>query len=72
MCIFEKVSIEHTWKNELKDLIWLEVTAWHAGRTATQQDIYLLAKRENVPNLLQKILDYKYIKFIYFLLYIMF
>ncbi|XP_077286327.1 mitogen-activated protein kinase kinase kinase 4 isoform X2 [Arctopsyche grandis] len=54
------VSMEHTWKNELKDLIWLEVSAKHAGRTPTQHDYYLLSKRETVPILLQQILDYKF------------
>lgn len=51
---------EHTWQNELKDLVWLEVCAKKAGRTPTQQDAFLCSRRDEVPSLLQDIIDYKY------------
>lgn len=50
---------DHTWQTELKDMIWLELQAWHADRTLEQQDKYLYKARQEIPNLLQKILNYK-------------
>lgn len=50
---------DYTWQTELKDVIWLELQAWHADRTLEQQDKYLYTARQEIPNLLQKILNYK-------------
>lgn len=50
---------DYTWQTELKDMIWLELQAWHADRTLEQQDKYLYTARQEIPNLLQKILNYK-------------
>lgn len=50
---------EETFQTELKDLIWLELQAWHADRTLEQQDKYLFTARLEIPGLLDKILNYK-------------
>lgn len=50
---------DYTWQTELKDMIWLELQAWHADRTLEQQDKYLYTARQEIPKLLQKILNYK-------------
>lgn len=49
-----------TWQTELKDLIWLELQAWHAERTPEEQDRYLCAARQDVPKLLDRILHYRF------------
>lgn len=51
---------EYLWQTELKDLIWLELQAWHADRTLEQQDKYLLAARQDVGTLLKQIMEYKF------------
>lgn len=48
-----------TWQTELKDLIWLELQAWHAERTPEEQDRYLCAARKDVPELLERIQNYQ-------------
>ncbi|XP_075215623.1 mitogen-activated protein kinase kinase kinase 4 isoform X2 [Lycorma delicatula] len=53
---------EALWQNELNDLIWLELQAWHADRTPQQQDLYLCQAREDVHNLLNEIINYKFKK----------
>lgn len=50
---------ESLWQTELKDMIWLELQAWRADRTPTQQDMYLLEARSMIPQLLDDILNYK-------------
>ncbi|XP_037945330.1 mitogen-activated protein kinase kinase kinase 4 isoform X2 [Teleopsis dalmanni] len=51
---------EHTWQTELKDLIWLELQAWQADRTMDQQDKYLFAARQTIPELLTQIINYTF------------
>ncbi|XP_033609208.1 mitogen-activated protein kinase kinase kinase 4 isoform X3 [Cryptotermes secundus] len=51
---------EHLWQNELKDLIWLELQAWHADRTPTEQDDYLCKARQHVADLLNDIMVYRF------------
>lgn len=51
---------EYLWQTELKDLIWLELQAWHADRTLEQQDKYLLAARQDVGTLLKQIMEYRF------------
>lgn len=48
------------WQTELKDMIWLELQAWHADRTLEQQDKYLYTARQGIPDLLSQILNYKF------------
>ncbi|GLV40965.1 Mekk1 [Carabus blaptoides fortunei] len=51
---------EQLWQNELKDLIWLQLQAWHADRTVTEQDQYLCKERNSIPELLDEIINYRY------------
>lgn len=55
-------SEESRWQNELKDLIWLELQAFHADRTLVAQDEYLCKQREAVGCLLTEIIEYRLIK----------
>lgn len=52
-------SEDHIWQTELKDMIWLELQAWHADRTLEQQDKYLYSARQGIPDLLNKISNYR-------------
>lgn len=58
-CWLQISQDEHKYQTELKDLIWLELQAWHADRTLDQQDKFLFAARQNVSDLLTEIMDYK-------------
>lgn len=51
---------ESLWQNELKDLIWLELQAFHADRTPIEEDEYLCMARQSVEPLLQEIMSYKF------------
>lgn len=51
---------EQVWQNELKDLIWLQLQAWHADRTVTEQDRYLCTVRESIGDLLDEIMNYRF------------
>lgn len=51
---------ENLWQNELKDLIWLELQAFHADRSTIEQDTYLCNARDSVSNLLYEIMNYKF------------
>ncbi|GJQ88545.1 Mekk1, partial [Trypoxylus dichotomus] len=53
---------EHMWQNEVKDLIWLELQAWHANRSLTDEDNYLCLARDSVGNLLNEIMMYRFRK----------
>ncbi|XP_038219016.1 uncharacterized protein LOC119837484 isoform X2 [Zerene cesonia] len=52
---------EKVWQNELKDLIWLEIQAKIAGRSLAQQDAFLCAQRNVIPNIVQRIMEYKFV-----------
>lgn len=53
---------ETIWQTEQKDLIWLELQAWHADRTPMDQDNYVCAARDAVGSLLDDIMQYQYTK----------
>ncbi|KAK9507691.1 hypothetical protein O3M35_007492 [Rhynocoris fuscipes] len=53
---------EHLWQTELKDMIWLELQAWRADKTPTEQDNYLCVVRQSIPQLLTEILNYRFEK----------
>lgn len=55
---------ESLWQTELKDLIWLELQAYHADRTLIEEDEYLCAARESVEPLLQSIMNYRFKRFV--------
>ncbi|XP_063987040.1 mitogen-activated protein kinase kinase kinase 4 isoform X3 [Diachasmimorpha longicaudata] len=59
-CKRQMSSEESRWQNELKDLIWLELQAYHADRSLMAQDEYLCRQREAIGPLLTEIMDYKY------------
>uniref|UniRef100_A0A1B6CZG1 Mitogen-activated protein kinase kinase kinase N-terminal domain-containing protein n=1 Tax=Clastoptera arizonana TaxID=38151 RepID=A0A1B6CZG1_9HEMI len=50
---------EHLWQSELKEVIWLELQAWHAGRTLKEQDDHLFESRKNVEQVLHDIINYR-------------
>ncbi|KAJ9598147.1 hypothetical protein L9F63_026746, partial [Diploptera punctata] len=56
---------EHMWQNELKDLIWLELQAWHSDRTPMEQDEYLCKAREGVQDLLDDIMNFRRKKYLH-------
>ncbi|KAG8232699.1 hypothetical protein J437_LFUL014717, partial [Ladona fulva] len=53
---------EHLWQSELKDLIWLELQAWHADRTPTQQDQFVCQERTKIDVLLDEIMNYRFVR----------
>lgn len=50
---------EQLWQTEVKDLIWLELQAWHADRSLEEADKHLCTARQNVGDLLREIMTYK-------------
>ncbi|KAJ8914598.1 hypothetical protein NQ315_017303 [Exocentrus adspersus] len=57
------ISREETlWQNEIKDVIWLELQAYHAERTPSEEDAYLCLARESVEPLLKDIQNYRFQK----------
>ncbi|XP_057325359.1 mitogen-activated protein kinase kinase kinase 4 [Microplitis mediator] len=59
-CCRQISSEESRWQNELKDLIWLELQAFHADRSLVEQDEFLCRQRDAICPLLTEILNYKY------------
>ncbi|XP_063218339.1 mitogen-activated protein kinase kinase kinase 4 isoform X2 [Bacillus rossius redtenbacheri] len=51
---------EDLWQNELKDLLWLELQARHAGRSVHEQDEHLCRERGKVDRLLAQIMEYRF------------
>lgn len=51
---------EILWQTELKDLIWLELQAYHADRTPVEQDEFLWSARESIGPLLNTVMCYKF------------
>ncbi|XP_074846382.1 mitogen-activated protein kinase kinase kinase 4 isoform X4 [Carettochelys insculpta] len=47
------------WLNRSNELIWLELQAWHAGRTVNDQDFYLYTARQAIPDIINEILTFK-------------
>uniref|UniRef100_A0A674GSF4 Mitogen-activated protein kinase kinase kinase 4 n=1 Tax=Taeniopygia guttata TaxID=59729 RepID=A0A674GSF4_TAEGU len=47
------------WLNRSSELIWLELQAWHAGRSINDQDLYLYAARQAIPDIINEILTFK-------------
>lgn len=58
---FLQLSRDETlWQNDLKDVIWLELQAFHADRSPTEEDLYLCQARETVEPLLKEIMEYHF------------
>uniref|UniRef100_A0A4W3H2Z5 Mitogen-activated protein kinase kinase kinase 4 n=1 Tax=Callorhinchus milii TaxID=7868 RepID=A0A4W3H2Z5_CALMI len=53
----ENISCE--WVNRSNELIWLELQAWHAGCSISDQDVYLYTARQAVPDIINDILNFK-------------
>lgn len=51
---------EQMWQTEVKDLIWLELQAWHSDRNIEEEDKYLYAERQSIGDLLREIMTYKF------------
>ncbi|KAF3831332.1 hypothetical protein GH733_000069 [Mirounga leonina] len=47
------------WLNRSNELIWLELQAWHAGRTINDQDLFLYTARQAIPDIINEILTFK-------------
>ncbi|XP_032071818.1 mitogen-activated protein kinase kinase kinase 4 isoform X2 [Thamnophis elegans] len=45
--------------NRANELIWLELQAWHAGRTIKDQDFYLYTARQAIPDIINEIFTFK-------------
>ncbi|XP_060772478.1 mitogen-activated protein kinase kinase kinase 4 isoform X3 [Neoarius graeffei] len=42
-----------------KEVIWLELQAWHARRSITDQDLFLYTARQAIPDIINKVLHFK-------------
>ncbi|KAM4040956.1 mitogen-activated protein kinase kinase kinase 4 isoform 2-T2 [Anomaloglossus baeobatrachus] len=47
------------WFNRSNELFWLELQAWHAGRSINDQDLYLYTARQAIPEIVNEILTFK-------------
>ncbi|XP_068087837.1 mitogen-activated protein kinase kinase kinase 4 isoform X2 [Hyperolius riggenbachi] len=47
------------WFNQSNELFWLELQAWHAGRSINDQDIFLYTARQAIPDIINEILNFK-------------
>nr|XP_020731989.1 mitogen-activated protein kinase kinase kinase 4 [Odocoileus virginianus texanus] len=47
------------WFNRSNELIWLELQAWHAGRTINDQDLFLYTARQAIPDIINEILTFR-------------
>ncbi|XP_041420436.1 mitogen-activated protein kinase kinase kinase 4 isoform X2 [Xenopus laevis] len=45
--------------NQSNELFWLELQAWHAGRSINDQDLYLYTARQTIPDIINEILTFK-------------
>ncbi|KAJ8396075.1 hypothetical protein AAFF_G00026070 [Aldrovandia affinis] len=41
------------------EVVWLELQAWHAGRTVPDQDLFLYTERQAIPETVRKVLDFR-------------
>ncbi|XP_052429257.1 mitogen-activated protein kinase kinase kinase 4 isoform X3 [Carassius gibelio] len=42
-----------------KEVIWLELQAWHARRNVAEQDLYLYTARQAIPDIINEVLHFK-------------
>lgn len=50
--------MELVYKQELRDLIWLEIKAWMDQRSMIEHDAYLCQQRKKIPKTLEKLLKF--------------
>ena len=48
------------WEVELRQALWLELQAWHAGRTMQEQDNYLVQARKGADDVLDEVINFKF------------
>uniref|UniRef100_A0A182Y782 Mitogen-activated protein kinase kinase kinase 4 n=1 Tax=Anopheles stephensi TaxID=30069 RepID=A0A182Y782_ANOST len=51
---------ERLWQTHVNDLLWLELQAWHADRSIEQQDRLLCQARQEIGDLLDEIMAYRF------------
>ncbi|XP_060061109.1 mitogen-activated protein kinase kinase kinase 4 isoform X1 [Erinaceus europaeus] len=47
------------WFSRSNELIWLELQAWHAGRSIGDQDLFLYTARQAIPDIISEILAFR-------------
>ncbi|XP_078504839.1 mitogen-activated protein kinase kinase kinase 4 isoform X1 [Lissotriton helveticus] len=47
------------WMSRSNELLWLELKAWHEGRSINDQDLYLYTARQAIPDIINQILTFK-------------
>ncbi|CAH1799809.1 unnamed protein product [Owenia fusiformis] len=52
-------SEQEMWQQHVNDAIWLELQAWHNGRTMQAQDHYLINMRNQIPEILNYVMNFR-------------
>ncbi|XP_076867028.1 mitogen-activated protein kinase kinase kinase 4 isoform X2 [Brachyhypopomus gauderio] len=56
----EQRGLENTaFMGQNNEVIWLELQAWHARRTITDQDLFLYTARQAIPDIINKVLHFR-------------
>ncbi|XP_062865064.1 mitogen-activated protein kinase kinase kinase 4 isoform X2 [Trichomycterus rosablanca] len=56
----EQRGLENTaFMGQNNEVIWLELQAWHARRSITDQDLYLYTARQAIPEIISKVLNFQ-------------
>ncbi|KAM9449735.1 mitogen-activated protein kinase kinase kinase 4 isoform 2-T2 [Clarias gariepinus] len=56
----EQRGLENTaFMGQNNEVIWLELQAWHARRSITDQDLFLFTARKAIPDIISKVLHFK-------------
>ena len=49
----------NVFQNELKEVIWLELQAWFAGKDVNMQDQWILNERQLVDQVAKTVVEYR-------------
>ncbi|XP_064174372.1 mitogen-activated protein kinase kinase kinase 4 isoform X2 [Anguilla rostrata] len=56
----EQRGLENTgFLGQNNEVIWLELQAWHARRSVTDQDLYLFTARKAIPDIISEVLNFR-------------
>nr|XP_043901962.1 mitogen-activated protein kinase kinase kinase 4 isoform X2 [Solea senegalensis] len=56
----EQRGLENTaFMGHNKEVIWLELQAWHARRSTSDQDLFLFTARQAIPDIINEVLHFK-------------
>ncbi|KAG9344459.1 hypothetical protein JZ751_011129 [Albula glossodonta] len=56
----EQRGIENTaFLGQNNEVIWLELQAWHARRSVTDQDVFLYTARQAIPDIINEVLNFR-------------